>query len=121
MKKLLLLSTLLLTACNTTNPNLITTKFTVVMPDESFYNCPSPKKFANSKTLTDVQVAKTIVELYKNNKTCKTSIDAIHKFLEDSKTKIESEKQLVGKLGLEPRFNRTKICRPTQLDDFPIT
>ena len=42
-------------------------------------------------TLTDADVAKTVVKLYQNNVQCKRSIDSIKKFLEDSKKNIEAE------------------------------
>ena len=80
--------TLFLAGCNSTQL-LTTTKYQVVIPDASMFQCPIVKKFPDASKLTDVQIAKTLVELYKNNKTCKNSIDAIKKFLEQSKASIE--------------------------------
>jgi hypothetical protein len=48
------------------------------------YHCPVLKEFPDWKTLTDAQVAKTVVTLYKNNLTCKSSIESIRKFLKDA-------------------------------------
>jgi uncharacterized protein YcfL len=80
--------TLFLAGCNSTQL-LTTTKYQVVVPDQSMFQCPVVKKFPDANKLTDVQIAKTLVELYRNNKTCKNSIDAIKKFLEQSKASIE--------------------------------
>jgi hypothetical protein len=56
----------------------------VVHPADAMYHCPVLKEFPDWKTLTDAQVAKTIVTLYKNNITCKSSIESIRKFLKDA-------------------------------------
>lgn len=85
MKKILLL-TLFLAGCQST---AVTTKLEVVTPPEQMYDCPIKKKWPNWQTLNDTEVARTVVELYKNNTRCKNSIDAIQKFLTDAKTRIE--------------------------------
>lgn len=83
MKKLILLSFLFLAGCN--DPQIITTyKYMVVHPDEAMYNCPVLKQFPKWQTLTDAQVADTIVKLYKNNITCKSSIESIRKYLNNA-------------------------------------
>ena len=84
MKKLLVLS-LLLAGCQST----VTSKMTVVAPPEQLYDCPIKKQWPNYKTLNDTEVAKTIVELYKNNSRCKASIDAIKQYLDEAKARIE--------------------------------
>lgn len=86
MKKLLILS-LLLAGCQATVP---TTKLTVVTPPDQMYDCPIKTKWPNWQHLNDTDVAKTIVELYKNNSRCKASIDAIQKYLADAKARIEN-------------------------------
>lgn len=86
MKKLVIIAALLLTGCQATAP---TTRLQVVTPPEQMYDCPIKDKWPNWKTLNDTEVAKTIVELYKNNSRCKASIDAIRKYLADAKTRIE--------------------------------
>lgn len=88
MKKLLIIPFLLLAGCNS-DPNLIQTKLAVVTPPPEMYDCPIEKKFPNWQTLNDVEVAKTIVKLYKNNVRCKNSLDAIHKYLDAAKVQIE--------------------------------
>lgn len=86
MKKLLLL-TLLLAGCNDTQQVVTSYKYLVVHPDEAMYNCPVLTQFPNWKTLTDSQVAKTLVILHKNNLTCKSSIESIRKFLKEADMK----------------------------------
>ena len=86
MKKLLVLS-LLLAGCQST---VAPSKLTVVTPPEQLYDCPIKDKWPNYKTLNDTEVAKTIVELYKNNYRCKASIDAIKQYLDEAKTRIEN-------------------------------
>ena len=87
MKKLVIIAALLLTGCQSTAP---TTKLQVVTPPDEMYDCPIKTKWPNYKTLNDTEVAKTIVELYKNNSRCKASIDAIQKYLTDAKARIEN-------------------------------
>lgn len=92
MKKFLSLIplVLLLAACNESKPELIRTQWKVVIPDASMYRCPSLKDYPNTATLTDIQVAKLIVELYKNNQTCKNSIDSIKTYLNEAQKQLES-------------------------------
>ena len=87
MKKLVIIAALLLTGCQSTT---VPTKLQVVTPPEQMYDCPIKDKWPNWKTLNDTEVAKTVVELYKNNSRCKASVDAIRKFLTDAKTRIEN-------------------------------
>lgn len=88
MKKLLLL-TLLLAGCNDPQQVVTSYKYLVVHPDEAMYNCPVLKQFPNWKTLTDSQVARTLVILHKNNLTCKSSIESIRTFLNDSDKRLK--------------------------------
>ena len=84
MKKFLLLPLLLLAGCNDQSQVVSTYKYLVVHPAEAMYYCPVLTKAPNWNTLTDSQVAKLIVQLQKNNLTCKSSIESIKKFLDDS-------------------------------------
>jgi hypothetical protein len=85
MKKyLIILFALLLTACNDSQQIITTYRYMVVHPAESMYHCPVLKQFPEWKTLTDKEVAKTVLTLYKNNLTCKSSIESIRKFLNDA-------------------------------------
>ena len=85
MKKIiLLLAVVLLASCNDQTQVVTTYRHMVVHPDEAMYYCPVVKQFPNWKTLTDSQVAKLVVQLHKNNLTCKSSIESIRKFLTDA-------------------------------------
>jgi hypothetical protein len=87
-KIFLLLAVLTLTACNETQ--VITTyRNMVVKPDEVMYYCPVLKQFPKWQTLTDKQVASTVLTLYKNNLTCKSSLDSIKKFLDEAEKKTQ--------------------------------
>jgi hypothetical protein len=85
MKKLIIIS-LLLAGCQST---ATTTKLQVITPPEQMYDCPIKTKWPNWQKLNDTDVAKTVVELYKNNHRCKNSVDAIRKYLTDAKAQIE--------------------------------
>jgi hypothetical protein len=86
MKKLII-ACLFLAGCQST---AVSTKLTVVTPPDQMYDCPIKKQWPNWQKLNDTDVAKTVVELYKNNTRCKASIDAIQKYLADAKTRIEN-------------------------------
>jgi len=89
MKKIiLLLIVIALAGCNETQI-VSSYKYMVVHPSETMYYCPILKEFPNWKTLTDSQVAKLIVQLHKNNLTCKTSIESIRNFLNESDSLIK--------------------------------
>jgi len=94
MKKTLL-ALLLLTSCaNETTPVVVTTtKHVVIMPNDKLFECPTVKMFPDSKTLTDAQVAKLIVELYKNNQFCKNNIEAVKSFLIKAKETVEKNNE----------------------------
>ena len=86
MKKIFIIAALLLAGCQSTVP---TTKLQVVTPPEEMYDCPIKKQWPNWQKLNDTEVAKTVVELYKNNSRCKASVDTIQKYLTDAKARIE--------------------------------
>ena len=90
MKKIiLLLGVLLLASCNDQKQVIKSYRHMVVHPDEAMYYCPVVKQFPNWKTLTDSQVAKLVVQLHKNNLTCKSSIESIRQFLKDADKKVK--------------------------------
>ena len=86
MKKIILIC-LLLAGCNETQI-LTTTKYMVVHPSEAMYYCPVLKEFPDWRKLTDAQVAKTVLLLYKNNLTCKSSIESIKEFLAQEEKRL---------------------------------
>lgn len=88
MKWFILLAALFLAGCEDTKQVVTTYKYMVVHPDEAMYHCPVLKGFPDWRTLTDAEVARTVVQLHKNNLTCKSSIESIRKFLKDSDARI---------------------------------
>ena len=86
MKKIILIC-LLLAGCNETQV-LTTTKYMVVHPAEAMYYCPVLKEFPDWRKLSDAQVAKTVLLLYKNNLTCKSSIESIREFLDKEEKRL---------------------------------
>ena len=88
MKKVLLLATLTLAGCQTAQV-VTTEKQIVVLPSNNMYNCPTVESYPDPKTLTDVEVAKLIVELDRYNKICKNSIESIKSYLENAKKTVE--------------------------------
>ena len=93
MRYFLLCSVLALAACGgDIGTEIVTsTKQMVVLPGDKLYDCPLVDRFPDSTTLTDIQVAKFISKLYDNNMRCHNSLEAIHKFLEDSKRVVEEK------------------------------
>jgi hypothetical protein len=80
---LLLVALLGLAACGS-KPALVRTNTVAVMPEEALFNCPTVDTLPQSATLTDVQVARLIVQLYQNNAICKNSTTALRTFLENA-------------------------------------
>lgn len=79
----------LVAGCQTTAQPLVRQQFTVVTPSDSMYYCPTVRTFPNPDGLTDIQVARLIVQLHSNNLACKRSIDAIRQFLKEAQEQIE--------------------------------
>lgn len=89
MKKLLaIVLTIFLTSCNDQRQVITSYRYMVVHPKEAMYYCPVLKEFPHWKTLKDSEVAKTVLVLYKNNITCKNSIESIRTFL----NRVDKEK-----------------------------
>lgn len=87
MKKALFLL-LVLSACGE-RPQLITTRHSVVLPEESMYQC---QRFSNfpSGNITSNQASRMIVELVQTNEVCYSSQQALRQFLESARTRIET-------------------------------
>lgn len=90
MRALLLLPLIALAACGSDPVVVRSTQHQIVMPEESLFNCPTVDTLPASRTLTDVQVARLLVQLYQNNTTCKNSMTALREFLEKAKATAES-------------------------------
>lgn len=93
MRSLLLLPLIALAACGSDPVVVRSTQHQIVMPQESLFNCPTVDTLPPSRTLTDVQVARLLVQLYQNNTTCKNSINALREFLEKAKATAEAGNQ----------------------------
>jgi hypothetical protein len=82
-------ATILLTSCNDQTQIVSSYKYMVVHPSEAMYNCPVLKEFPKWQTLTDAQVAKTVLTLHKNNITCKSSLESIRAFLDKEEKRLQ--------------------------------
>jgi len=90
MKKLLLLSGLLLAGCSQT-VSLLTPEYKIVKAPDTLYECPTLTKFPKADTLTDEQVGRLILRLQRNNIACKNSSEAVHKFYDDAEQTISKK------------------------------
>ena len=84
---------LALAACQTVSqdPVLTTEKFTVVTPPDSMYYCPTVGVYPDPDKLTDIEAAKLMVQLHRNNRICKNSVNSIKKFLDEAKKTVEAQ------------------------------
>lgn len=71
-------------------PPLTVTQNMVVIPPERFFDCPVLKDLPDPDTLTDVETAQLIVQLYENNMTCYDNSRAAKEFLQKAKQEVES-------------------------------
>lgn len=86
-----LLLSLFLIGCSDPVPQVIVKQtHTVIIPDTELFKCPIVTLFPKTETLTDIQVARLLTQVYNNNLVCKNSMEAIKRFLE--KAKLEYEK-----------------------------
>ena len=89
MKKLLIVAAALMLAGCQTEQVVTKTELQVVVPDRSMFVCPSTK-YPNPDTLTDVEVAKLLVILQRNNADCRRNMIAIRTYLEEAKAQTEA-------------------------------
>ena len=77
---------LLLVGCASVPPQVITkTELKVVMPERTMFYCQNVRRFPNTDTLTDVQVAKLLVELHAKNTECQKNMNSVYQFLDEAK------------------------------------
>jgi hypothetical protein len=101
---------LLLGACASDDPVVTSTKYRVVIPEESMFACDTVERFPESRTLTDLQVARLLVEMHQNNVRCRNSLQAIRQFLEDSKIRVEEGREPpAAPTSEQPRQRRVPI------------
>ena len=93
MRKFVLAAPLFLVACASEPVVVRSTQQVVVIPERSMFNCPTIATFPDSRTLTDVQVARLIVQLYQNNTVCRNSMNTLREFLESAKRTAEANNQ----------------------------
>jgi starvation-inducible outer membrane lipoprotein len=73
-------------------PQFITkTELQVVIPERTMFYCQNVRRWPNPDTLTDVQVAKLLVELHSKNTECQKNMNAVYKFLDEAKKKAEQK------------------------------
>lgn len=92
---LTILFALFLGACNTSQPTVVTrTEYRVVEIPESILQCVRVSKdtLPDPDKLTDVQIARLIRQLWKNNETCANNMNAIREFIRKSKETIENNR-----------------------------
>lgn len=87
---LVIVGALALAGCQTTEQVVTKTELQVVIPDRTLFTCPTAK-YPKPDTLTDVEVAKLLVTLQRNNAECKRNLDSVRRYLEEAKSQIESE------------------------------
>jgi outer membrane PBP1 activator LpoA protein len=84
---------LTMAGCAKAPPQLITkTELQVYVPERSMFYCQNVRRFPNPDTLTDVQVAKLLVELHSKNTECQKNMNALYKTLDEAKKKADNKK-----------------------------
>jgi len=73
---------LLLSACSPNDRVITSQTLTIPTMPPSMFNCPVIERWPNSEELTDLEVARLLVELRRNNTLCRNSMDAIREFLQ---------------------------------------
>ena len=91
----LIICSIFLVSCNSTSTDkppmqvLTRVKYKAIRIPNSYYDCPVVEKWPNPATLSDIQVANLLVELYSNNHKCKNSLNAIKTYIEKVNKVIE--------------------------------
>ena len=94
MKLLLItIAALCLAGCASAPPPQFITKteLQVYVPEKTMFYCQNVRRFPNPETLTDVQVAKLLVELHSKNTECQKNMNALYKTLDETKKKTEKK------------------------------
>jgi hypothetical protein len=73
-------------------PQMLTkTEMQVLVPEKTMFYCQNVRRFPNPETLTDVEVAKLLVELHSKNTECQKNMNAVYKFLDEAKKRSEKK------------------------------
>ena len=92
MKKILaIVFAATLAGCSSTSQIITKEKMMVIEPSKSLYNCPTEPRFPNPDTLTDVEVAKLLVLMERNNSECRRNMKAIQTFNDQAKAKLNQD------------------------------
>jgi len=91
MKKVAILSLILLGGCASDPIKLVAPEYKLVKPPEDFYQCPTVKKFPKPETLTNQQVGSLLITLEKNNLVCKNSIDSIKDYMDQAEAQLKKK------------------------------
>ena len=85
---------LMLTACGDSAPQtqfVARNKFIAIDVPANLYYCPVIVKFPSTVNMTDIEVARLLVQLQKNNISCANSMAAIQAYLSDAKRSLEQQ------------------------------
>jgi hypothetical protein len=95
MKSLIVIAAALaLTGCASKPAQVITkTEIQVFVPDRSMFYCQNVRRFPNPETLTDIEVAKLLIELHSKNTVCQKNMNAVYKTLEGAKAEADTNKE----------------------------
>ena len=83
---------LMLAACGDSEPQtqlVMRDKLIVVDVPADLYYCPVIVKFPAAVNMTDIEVARLLVQLHRNNISCANSMTAIKTYLADAKRSLE--------------------------------
>jgi len=85
---------LMLAACSDSAPQpqfVARNKFIKIDVPANLYYCPVIVKFPSTVNMTDIEVARLLVQLQKNNISCANSMAAIQSYLSNAKLALEQQ------------------------------
>lgn len=87
----LIMLSMLLTACNTTPKVLTKDVYITYNIPKTLYNCPQirAKDFPHPDTATNQEISGFLVKLYTYNKTCGINMNAIKRYIEAAEKRIQ--------------------------------
>ena len=80
----LILSLLILIGCANNSQPISVQRHIVLIPPANYFQCEIIELPKNTRTITDLDVAKLITRLYRENVICANNMKAIKEFLENS-------------------------------------
>jgi len=81
---LIILFSLVVIGCASTTQPIPVQQHTVLIPPANYFQCEVVELPRNTRTITDLDVARLITRLYRENVVCANNIKAIKEFLENS-------------------------------------